>query len=401
MVAVVTDAAFHPFDAPRFWRLYLRPRNVDYYAYESRLPLRHTPAFFFAPGYPWYYPAPAVFVHYPFYQLGGYGHRVYLLSAILLCLWLAWHLWRSLVETGLQKSSASLFIGCLLVFAWPEYFAVERGNIEALTWIPVAVGVWWYRRGRRKDAAAALVGIMGSVKLYPLLMIGYFVARRDWRATCVAVLAACATTLLALRFLEPNIAFAAQQILHGMHAWTSTYATISDSGPYDHSAFQLGKLLLWSHDQDLARKLQVFYSVAAPLALLGYWRICKMPALNQVLFLSCAAVTLPPASFDYTLTFLYLPFALFSVFAVGAQQQGRNIPKLSAMFVLFALVLAVLPFPPVAALGDFPGVCKGVCLVALMALSLAVPFRELGRNQQADDESTDVSLQEFRGQVPT
>ena len=161
MVALVTNTAFHPADAPRCWRLYLRPRNVDYYAYEPRLPLRHTPAFFFAPGYPWYYPAPAVFVHYPFYQLGGYGHRVYVLSAVLLCLWLAWHLWRSLAEAGLQRSSANLFIGCLLLFAWPEYFALERGNIEALTWIPVAIGVWWYRRGPPGAGGAGRGGVVG------------------------------------------------------------------------------------------------------------------------------------------------------------------------------------------------------------------------------------------------
>ena len=124
-----------------------------------------------------------------------------------------------------------------------------------------------------------------------------------------------------------------------------------------------------------------------------------MPTLNQVLYLSCAAVLLPTASFDYTLTFLYLPFALFSVFAVRAQWQGRDVPKLSVMFVLFALVLAALPFPTNPALMDFPGICKGVCLCTLMILSLAVPFLEQDQPLRAEGEERRGPVWEFRRQV--
>ncbi len=289
--------------------------GFDFVDYTLQFPYLHTPQFFTLPVFPWVYPAPAIFVLYPFYRIvlltnRATGFAVFALAVLGVNTAVGWRFRAKLLRLGISRGAAFTLLASVTLFGWPLYFALQRGNIESLLWVGVALGVTCFARGRYRGAAI-LFGAVGSVKLYPLLFLALFLKPRRFGEMALGLGVAGVVTLLGLRCLSPDIGFAWQQIRLGIQRWglitTNTYLP-SGIGT-DHSVFglikqcTLGGVLRYPHALDW-----YFAAAAVVCSALFLGRVVRLPRLNQLLFLACATVLLPPTSYDYTLVSMLIPW---------------------------------------------------------------------------------------------
>ena len=364
--------------------LWLPMPGNDYYNYLPRFAVLHTPQFFTVYAYPWVYPAPAAFVLYPFYRFSKptHWHTGYLLFAgcvLGLSAYLAWRLRRELILRGLAPGHATVLLAVTLGLGWPLYFALQRGNIESLLWIGIAAGVFCYAKGR-VGTAAVLIGLFGSAKLYPLLFLGLLFRKGSYRYLALGSAIAGLTTLAGLRFLEPDVQDAWQKITTGVRTWTGmmalSYAPVGVG--VDHSVFgllrqvSLGAIL---HGSMIMPLVLGILGAAALVVFLA--RVRHLPLVNQLLFLACTAILLPPASFDYTLVYVLIPWGAL-VLACARQRHLADVRSFTLPFVLFGIALAPLTFLHTYGKVQvyFEGSVRSVALILLMAFSVYSPVQD-------------------------
>jgi hypothetical protein len=68
----------------------------------------------------------------------------------------------------------------------PSYFLLQRGNIDGVVMLCVALAIWSV--GRAWASAFVVLGV--SLKIYPAVMLAYFTMARRWRALWVAAVTA-------------------------------------------------------------------------------------------------------------------------------------------------------------------------------------------------------------------
>ncbi len=358
--------------------------GFDFYDYTPRFAYLHQRLFFTAQNsFPWIYPAPAIFVLYPFYRVSSptqwhVGYALFALLATALSLCCGYRLGIALIRRGLTRKQVFLLLGMTSVLGWPFYFALQRGNIEVLLWAGLAAAVYLMVTGR--SAAGALVlGIVGSVKTYPLFFIGLLLVQKRYKECCLALGAALAVTLVALRFLESDMRDAWSQIRTGVAQWTNITTGqyfASGIGP-DHSLLGLLRQCTFGAILRSTHALPVYLvSVGTLTAILFLARMPRLPALNQTLFLACAAVLLPPTSYDYTLLLLLIPWGWMVLLCAQKAQARQSTRMLTAPFLLFAVALAPLTFlqsygtTPVR----FEGPVRSLALLGLLLYAAAVPI---------------------------
>ena len=356
--------------------LWLPDRNWDFYDYETRLTFVHTRTFFALPGYHWYYPAAGIVPYEFFHQISLFigannSHKVFVaLSVLVVGVALALFA-KQLVRAGLSQLLTGAFLLITLLTAWPIYFSNQRGNFESILWVLLGASVWAIADGQ-PGVGATLLGAVGAVKLYPLLCLGLFLKGRRWKSIVLAIVVAFTLTLASLRFLEPSVSYAARQVADGMRAWTADYALAGwrDQMGYDHSLFELCKAI----SSPLRMSEQSLLSLYLPIA--GLWvvslyffRVRRLPLANQALYLIGLAVLLPPASFDYTLQNLYIPFAWISVLILYRPRRPIDV----VIMTLFAIALAPLTFLYIGGI-YIAGAVKALAILSLVGIAAMVPL---------------------------
>lgn len=359
----------------------------DFVDYTLRFPYLHTDAFFTHAGYPWYYPAPAIFVLYPFYKVAAATSRVAGFSAFALValgcdLIVFLRFGRVLTRRGLRSRTTWALLGAVFLLTWPVYFALQRGNIESLIWVVIAAGIALLFEERYLSGALVL-GLAGSFKLYPLLFLALLLRPKRFAEIGYGLALAAVLTLAALRFLEPNVGLAWRQVQAGIAHWTMDYTGFYDAiglAP-DHSLFSLIRQLAGHPLADPQGAVRFYVLLAGVTGTAVFLlRVLRLPRINQLIFLACASVSLPPVSYDYTLISLLVPCGALALVCLEDAKAGRGSAAVTACFVLFGIVLAALPTvylrpgEPVY----LQGVVRALALLALLVLSAWKPLPEGG-----------------------
>jgi hypothetical protein len=358
--------------------LWPAPPAFDFYDYLLRFRFLHQPYFFSAPGYPWYYPAPGVFAYQAFYAFGPTpklwfrGFAVFALAIIVLCVGAAHYLKESLASHGLSSLTASRFCFAALITSWPIYFSLQRGNMESVLWFLFAAAIWAIWRDHWMTGAV-LLGIAASFKIYPVLCFALYLRPLRWKQLLAGLLAMAATTLLALRYIEPDILHAFHHVTTGIRQWTLDYSTFIDTNTlnYDHSLFQLVKLADIPFHHDITPLLHTYVIITAIVMSFAFLaRVLWLPRVNQLLFLCTACVLLPPTSFDYTLQNLYIPWAAILVLIL---RKRLNTAWTMVLMILFAVEMAPMTFLS-HGIVSINGPVKGVALLAMLGIAALVPL---------------------------
>ena len=352
----------------------------DFRDYGAKFTLFHSRAFY-QHGMVLTYPAPtaAIFkIFLPFSTVHAHYKTpvlCFLAFIALSALVMLGFFYRALVIRGLSRRAAAFYCGGVYVLSFPLWFELHQANIEVAVWIVVSVGIWAHWTSR-SWLASIFLGTAAAMKLFPFVLLGLLVARRQYRQLALAITTAVAVTVAGLWLVCPDIAYSWQQTraaVASLHDERMLGMPAIVSG-FDHTLWAIIKRFI-PHATSTAQRdhlLSIYFAIIAVAGLsLFFFRIIKLPIVNQILCLSIVSILFSPVSYDYTLLHLYAPFALITF--VALQQRDKPSRSLQVALALFAFILS---FQQEFILhGDrFAGSLKALALLALFILSARHPF---------------------------
>jgi len=375
MIALTLIVTWVKYCAGIWWGLWVPLVDARYSDLTMLLPVYqhlHTVAFYSGRvGYP---PLGAVTLA----ALYATGHpvREWMATAAI---WLATGVWGvrwQMIRHGIRPATATLFPITLILLSFPIMGLLQRCNIELYLWIFAATGTWAFLRGR-SNAAAVLWGLAAAMKLYPLILLGLLLPRRQWRAFVLGITTFAATTALSLRWLGPTMAVAWRGIMSGLFGYQDSRVsqwTLHEIMP-NHSAFGLAKVAMLVAGLPVNRlTLPYFVCGGTVMGVTFFARLWKMPVVNQLLAVSTFMLMFPPISYFYTLVNLYAPLLMLLTLATRAERAGVHVAGLRGTVLLSVPLFApftLFTYPSVYLYG---GLVQSFLLVILFACALQYPF---------------------------
>jgi len=332
---------------------------------------------------PCMYPAPVAICYRLFFLFVPHELAVYLAFCLAAFAVTACLFGKKLHRSGLRREEAALFTGFALVTSYPAWFVMKQANLEICPWVLLMIGMWCYYRGKGYSAAVCF-GLAGALKITPFVYLGLFLARRQYRHIAVALGAAAAVTIPSLWLVYPHV----------LESWRLTNAAVAQFRTvvtlgmfpqvgFDHSIFGLIKQISFLHLNLRHRSmLLTLYSAAVlpAIVLLYWWKIRKLPVINQVMCLCLITMLAPPTSFDYTLLNLYLPWGLLVLYAIKQARRTKPVAGLILAMVCFA-ILFVPETEFILHQMSLGGQIKALTLITLLVIALRYPFPLDGENE--------------------
>jgi hypothetical protein len=358
------------------------------------------------------YPAPGAFVYKALiYAFPGHAVRTFLVFFAICILGFALVAWRACRPSRTVRLSAAAALLTTVVLGYPMWFTADRGNPECVVWALSAAGLCLFLR-RRDLAAALMIGIAASIKIFPILLLLLLLRRRRYKQAALGLLTAGLLVLAALIALGPNPWKAYRQLLPGVYSHLDIHVNRLDhyeDARFEHSlldGMKSGAVVLKMRGfhpldavtavEDLRARPGGWFAVrwlvhAYPfVAIAGLGLLLavfyNLPVLNQVTALCAAVSLLPPVSGDYTLLALYLPFGAFLVFLTREVATGNATFPFSSMLSL--TVIYALLFSPLTFLMLFAGDAKLLLLLALLVVAARSPMPSAYFGDPADQPST-------------
>jgi hypothetical protein len=356
----------------------LPSRAYDLNVYSELMTRVHSYRFFASDAVPYYaYPAPVAPLYVFFLALPHHtvAFEAFIVLSVIFCAIL---FSLSMMRRDLSGRMTLLFLGVSIATAYPVWFEFRQANMEICVFLLVAFAIWMFLRGQ-STTAAICVGIAASMKLYPVIFLGLFLARRQYKPVVIATVTSIIVTLASLAFLTPSIKYSWHGVGDGLNLYRRmTIEGIIPAGiGYDHSIFALIKRMIahtgtgLTHISLILNAYLLFATVCG--VFLYFIRIRFLPIINQVLIFTLAAVFVSPSSFNYTLINLYVPWAMLVLFVVKSEGVPGNIEGLSAAFFCFAILLsAQTEF--IFHQRSIDGQIKAVVSLFLMFIALRYPF---------------------------
>lgn len=329
------------------------------------------------------YPAPMMCVYILFTRVFAEPLRAYLEFIVLSVVLGAACLILALSSSSANRLLLAGVVGVSAVLSYPLLTVLERANMEGFLWVVVALGLTAFV-ARHHKTAAVLFGLAASMKMFPGILLLLLLARKRYKELAIAAVAFVLFTAIALHLLGPSIPVAIAEVRSGLGRVGGSHL-MSYRPPevgYDHSLFSVLKQVLYllhSHDKDdvalnssiQAAALPYLLFVLPGFAALYWFRIRRLPILNQAMALVILAVTLPYVSGEYTLNHVYFAWALFLLFLARDVTAGRESipwPAAKAMLSSCAFVFALGPF------GRYAGQLKTCALMVLLLTALMTPM---------------------------
>lgn len=397
-----------------YWPIGRDPHFPDITCFARRFHFLHTPAFFSSDPRligdepPFEYPGAASFLYLLPYSIPGSTSGTpnyliaYLTFIVITVAGLAYLLGRVLTRAGLRTRTAAgtLLIAALL--SYPFWFEFGTANVEFFIFLFLLGGTVAFCKGRF-DLAAVLYGAAGGMKIFPLIFIALFLARKQYRQIAIALATALALNLAGLRLINPSISYASKGISAGLAVNRQFYMlhVLRLETSFDHSLFGLLKRFAavanrWIIPEKVLSAYLLFVAVSG-LALY-FVRIRKMPFLNQVIALYIIAILFPPTSHDYTLIHLYVPWGLLFLYMVKRSSAGLALPKgILAAFVCLAIACSTENELTSRTMG-YSAQLKCVALVVLLGIVLKQrwPWPEMEARTDPGRTPSDIPPQSVR-----
>ena len=376
----ISGYATHPFSTPI-------DRFGDFTLYANKFRYFHSETFFHT-GFPFTYPAPCALAFEAFFRFARpYSLRAFLCFCVLAFVVPAIMFALTLKAHGVSGLRSAAFVTAVTVFSWPALLLIDRGNIEVMVWVVLAIGMWAYATGRLW-LAAAFFAIGASLKLFPFVLFGLFLSRRQYAKIVFGAAVFLLVSGASFAILGPTIGQAYRGISFGLQFFKTLYMgqwRPSENG-VDHSVFALlkGLVVLFLHrDPTLFhRSLTVYLWTAAVGGLLLYFlRIRFLPLLNQVLLLTIVSIYFTAFSGDGTLIHLYYPCVMLFLLALRAYQAGLVVPGLRRMLGYLVFILSIETFfvrRGQRFIGEAHCIVLGLLFLAALKYPLGPPLAETG-----------------------
>ena len=350
----------------------------DWSNYAPQAARFHQPNFFHPPGMIelFTYPAPASIIYFLLHST-HYPIAALKLTVVLTALVIAIVLFRILRQSRMLSSDKVLFLVVAVALSYPFAMEYRQTNIEIFLFLLLAGGVLQFLR-RRELSAAALIGIVASIKYYPLALLALFLPRKNWRAIAFGLGTFVITTVVSLWLATGSIANSWAGTNLGIRFFNNYYMSAYRpwETPYDHSLFALLKTalkerLLSGADGHayLARYMLIVLLLGT---ILFFARIRKLPVTNQIVCLITAIGLFPPVSYDYTLLHFYVPLCL--LLRATLRTKVTSLVH-SVTMGLLALIFS-WQVPLLEAWNAGGGQLKAIALLVLLVVACVWPLEE-------------------------
>lgn len=346
------------------------------------------------------YPAPAAYLYKLLLLLPDHPLLPYMTLLTVAVVSFVIITWRAAHIRLPRNATAATALMATAVLGFPMHFTIDRANIEGAVWVCTAVGLWCFL-ARRYTPAAVFIGLAASIKPFPGLLLLLLVAQRRFKEAALGAAVSAVSMVIALTALGPNPIQAYKDLLPGIQRYYFSYVehqVASLEARFDHSLLDGERsLTLLVHNRTLdptklekledrlnaepgptmatIRSLHWYGPVTAASLLLICLIFFRKPLLNQLTAVSIAATLLPLSAAEYTLLYLYVPFAAFVVFLLRDVATGEVSfsPRAAiAIACTYALLLSPLTFFRVLA-GDV----QLLLLLLLLILAARYPMRSL------------------------
>jgi glycosyl transferase family 87 len=302
---------------------------------------------------PYPYPVPTVYAFLIFVRLFPNPLAAYLIFVIVAFVIATGYL--SLRVKGLaRKLLPVMAVWATLLCAYPLLLLLDRANIEAFIWVLVLLGLAAFARNQPM-IAAILWAIAASMKVFPALLFVLFLARRRYGIFAAAIGLTALFMILALAGVGPSIHQAAADSRQNAPFLLHGYILARNAPQFDHALFaaikqveQVGLSISGRGAQtyQLFRATLRIYNVLIPLGfVLLYWfRLRKLPQLNQFMAYMVLAILLPYVSNEYTLIYVYLVWAAFLLFLLADVAQNRvSLPPAAINTIMVSCAVLSVP----------------------------------------------------------
>jgi hypothetical protein len=365
---------------PRTWPFIPFYGFLDFLCFNFRFQHFHHLDFFSdarAYGLKFMYPAPVALLYESFYAIHWHSLTIFLVVTGSLVLLLGAMLGREMVRRGVAPRLVVVFLASVLCVSYPFWFEYLLGNMEICIFLIVTFGLLAFWRGQLA-VAAVLIGVAAAMKIFPFVFLALFLSRRKYREFALGIVVAAVVNVLALWAVCPSLGVSYRGIEAGLAAFRVRYMLryLPVETGFDHSIFGFVKQVAHPFVGWVMPSwwLTTYMALAAVCGVaLYFWRIRRLPLLNQLVCLCVCSILLPPTSHDYTLLHLYLPWGLLVLYALDAARAGRRVEGLQTAFVCFAILMSAESELIVHA--GFSGQLKAVTLVVLLVTSLRKPWR--------------------------
>ena len=285
---------------------------------------------------PYPYPVPSIYAYLFFIRLFPNPLAAYLAFA-LLSFFVATCCFSLRVKRIAPGWLPQVAVWSTLLFGYPLLFLIIRGNIEAVIWVLILLGIVAYTRNRML-ISAILWALATSMKIAPGLLFVLFLAKRKYRMFAIAIAVTVAFSVLALAGVGPTIRQALSDSSKSAPYLRDTFILGRVSPYFDESLFGATKqaisLYHYVHRSDdrpfplilpgMETALRI-YNILIPIgAVLLYWfRLRHLPLLNQFIAYIVLLILLPQVSYEYKLVYMYLAWGAFLLFLLADVAAGR------------------------------------------------------------------------------
>ena len=287
-------------------------------------------------GWKYIYPPPFAILMVPFALLPLFwAVLIWYALSVALTLW-AVQMCVTMVRDSLKFSRHPLWLYALptfLVLGW-YMSAVTRGQASViLLWLVIAA-IFWQWKGRETPAAICLAGAV-LLKVFPVLLLGYFAWRRRWRFLIIALLAIAVGALVlpaAVLGWQKNCAYLGEWVTIVGKPAMQAQDTHTDSDLHeqllnlDLLRNQSLQSVLWRlTDSPHARELAALLAVVMAGAIFMVGR--KARPADEPLILSAFLgwmLLVPPVSWSHYFILLLVPLAALLTVAVETADTTRR-----------------------------------------------------------------------------
>jgi hypothetical protein len=343
---------------------------------------------------PFPYPVPSIYAYLFFIRLFPSPLAAYLVFAIL-SFFVATCYFSAHVKRIAPGWLPQVAIWSTLLFGYPLWYLIIRGNIEAVIWVLILLGIVAYTRNRMLTSAI-LWALATSMKIAPGLLFALFLAKRRYRIFAIAIAVTVAFSVLALAGVGPTIRQALSDSSKSAPYLRETYILGRISPYFDESLFATTKQVIslyhYTHrasDQPLRliftgmESALRIYNILIPIGtVLLYWfRLRHLPLLNQCITYIVLSILLPQVSYEYKLVQMYLAWGAFLLFLLADVAAGRaEIPAWATHVFLFSCAVIFVPLNSLAIVTHaghifaFAAQVKTIFLLLILLTVLRVPM---------------------------
>ena len=380
----------------------IRGQTFDSYAYSDFTYLAERVAHFGEPDMlsrtdlkgPFPYPVPSIYAYLFFIRLFPNPLAAYLVFAILsffvATCWFSLHVKR--IAPGWLPQVA---VWSTLLFGFPLFFLIIRGNIEAVIWVLILLGIVAYTHNRMLTSAI-LWALAASMKITPGLLFVLFLAKRRYRIFAIAIAVTVAVSVLALAGVGPTIRQALSDnsksapylrdtyILGRVipHLDESLFATTKQAISLYHYVHRTGDRPFPSILPGTRMALRIYNILIPTAAVLLYWfRLRHLPLLNQCIAYIVLFILLPQVSYEYKLVNMYIAWGAFLLFLFADVAAGRaEIPAWAIHVIMFSCAVIFVPltsllvFTRAGHIFSFAAQVKTIFLLLILLTVLRVPM---------------------------